>query len=90
MGLFDVARGAARAFSKNLTPLQRLQQQQQRQQQQKQQSASEQVEGEEGELSRSTESLERVRKRDVVSNMVTGGLASGIGWVLGAQPVNNR
>ncbi|KAL4933674.1 secretory pathway Sec39 family protein [Aspergillus undulatus] len=30
----------------------------------------------------------RVRKRDMVSNMVTGGLASGIGWVLGAQPVN--
>ena len=25
----------------------------------------------------------RVRKRDMVSNMVTGGLASGIGWVLG-------
>lgn len=30
----------------------------------------------------------RLRKRDMVSNMVTGGLASGIGWVLGAQPVN--
>ncbi|KAI9794546.1 MAG: hypothetical protein M1816_004433 [Peltula sp. TS41687] len=29
----------------------------------------------------------RVRKRDMVSNMVTGGLASGIGWVLGASPV---
>lgn len=89
MGLFDVARGAARAFSKNLTPLQQLQQQQRQHQHQHQQVATE--EGvEEGELSRSTESLERVRKRDVVSNMVTGGLASGIGWVLGAQPVNNR
>ncbi|KAJ6144790.1 hypothetical protein N7470_008685 [Penicillium chermesinum] len=31
---------------------------------------------------------DRVRKRDMVSNMVTGGLASGIGWVLGAEPVN--
>lgn len=91
MGLFDVARGAARAFSRNLTPLQQ-QQQRHQQQQQKQQVATQEVEGEgeEGELSRSTESLERVRKRDVVSNMVTGGLASGIGWVLGAQPVNNR
>jgi hypothetical protein len=87
MGLFDVARGAARAFSKNLTPLQQLQQQQ-RQHHPQQVPAEEGEEG--GELSRSTESLERVRKRDVVSNMVTGGLASGIGWVLGAQPVNNR
>lgn len=90
MGLFDVARGAARAFSKNLTPLQQLQQQQRRHQEQQQPGPTEEGEGAEGELSRSTESLERVRKRDVVSNMVTGGLASGIGWVLGAQPVNNR
>jgi hypothetical protein len=87
MGLFDVARGAARAFSKNLTP---LQQQRQRQHQHQQQVATEEGEEEEEDLNRSTESLERVRKRDVVSNMVTGGLASGIGWVLGAQPVNNR
>lgn len=89
MGLFDVARGAARAFSKNLTPLQQLQQHRQ-EQQHPQVATEEKAEGEGGELSRSTESLERVRKRDVVSNMVTGGLASGIGWVLGAQPVNNR
>ncbi|KAA8906294.1 Sec39 domain-containing protein [Sphaerosporella brunnea] len=34
---------------------------------------------------------ERVRKRDVVSGMVTRGLAGGIGWVLGAQPnINHR
>uniref|UniRef100_A0A093VE21 Protein transport protein sec39 n=1 Tax=Talaromyces marneffei PM1 TaxID=1077442 RepID=A0A093VE21_TALMA len=93
MGLFDVARGAARAFSKNLTPLQQQQQRQQRHHHQQQQllPPTDEGEGEGGEgLSRSTESLERVRKRDVVSNMVTGGLASGIGWVLGAQPVNNR
>ncbi|EED20030.1 protein transport protein Sec39, putative [Talaromyces stipitatus ATCC 10500] len=78
LGLFDVARGAARAFSKNLTPLQQHQQQ------------TKEVKEEGEEMSKSTESLERerVRKRDVVSNMVTGGLASGIGWVLGAQPVN--
>lgn len=36
------------------------------------------------------EEQERVRKRDVVSNMVTGGLVSGIGWVLGAQPVEKQ
>lgn len=28
----------------------------------------------------------RTRKRDMVSGMVTHGLASGLGWVLGAQP----
>jgi hypothetical protein len=29
---------------------------------------------------------QRTRKRDMVSGMVTSGLASGLGWVLGAQP----
>jgi hypothetical protein len=31
---------------------------------------------------------QRVRKRDMLSSAVTGGLASGIGWVLGAKPVD--
>ncbi|CAG8415405.1 unnamed protein product [Penicillium salamii] len=35
----------------------------------------------------SPDSEGRVRKRDMVSNMVTGGLVSGIGWVIGA-PAN--
>ncbi|KAL9111933.1 MAG: hypothetical protein Q9227_003783 [Pyrenula ochraceoflavens] len=30
---------------------------------------------------------QRVRKRDMVSGLVTGGLVKGVGWVLGAQPV---
>jgi protein transport protein SEC39 len=30
---------------------------------------------------------QRVRKRDMVANAVSGGLASGIGWMLGATPV---
>jgi hypothetical protein len=34
----------------------------------------------------SPDSEGRVRKRDMVSNMVTGGLVSGIGWVIGANP----
>ncbi|KAJ6258381.1 hypothetical protein Dda_6421 [Drechslerella dactyloides] len=34
------------------------------------------------------ENGERVRKRDVISGMVTSGLASGLGWVLGAKPAN--
>lgn len=31
----------------------------------------------------------RVRKRDQLKNVAVGGLASGIGWVLGAPPVRN-
>lgn len=33
---------------------------------------------------------QRVRKRDVVASAVTGSLASGLGWVLGATPVDER
>ncbi|KAI9889271.1 MAG: hypothetical protein M1814_005646 [Vezdaea aestivalis] len=74
MGLFDVARGAAKALGKSTGALRAP------------------VVGKGGgEAGREDverrEEAERVRKRDVVSNMVTGGLASGIGWVLGAQPV---
>lgn len=72
MGLFEVARGAASALQKNAF-----------------------ASGGPGRRERvvapgqdedGDEHDDRVRKRDVVSNMVTGGLASGIGWVLGAQP----
>ena len=31
---------------------------------------------------------ERVRKRDMVTNALTGSLVSGVGWVLGANPVD--
>ncbi|KAJ5678978.1 hypothetical protein N7462_007222 [Penicillium macrosclerotiorum] len=77
MGLFEVARGAALALHKNAFPLR---------------GAAEEAgagagRGEEpGSPEQGGEG--RVRKRDVVSNMVTGGLASGIGWMLGAEPVN--
>ena len=81
MGLFDVARGAAAALSKSAFPLR-----DQRQLGSARRGVTEtganplrpsspSSEGQDGE--------ERVRKRDMVSNMVTGGLASGIGWVLG-------
>jgi hypothetical protein len=74
MGLFEVARGAAMALHKNAFPLR----------------AAAAGHGESGDEERplSPEGEGRVRKRDMVSNMVTGGLASGIGWVLGAEPVN--
>jgi protein transport protein SEC39 len=96
MGLFDVARGAARAIGKSAFPLrgpaggaQAV-------------GIAEKSPASRVEPSRSSEEYprsaagsgdeaqqqNRVRKRDMVSNMVTGGLVSGLGWVLGAQPVD--
>lgn len=88
MGLFDVARGAARAIGKSAFPLR----------------GAEGVKvGKRpesfGDTARSSDEYGRsgdegqtgrVRKRDMVSNMVTGGLVSGLGWVLGAQPVGKE
>lgn len=84
MGLFDVARGAAAAFSKSAFPLRAG-------------AGSGAAGGQESrrssvEASRSMSitgseagSIDdgRVRKRDMVANAVTGGLASGLGWMLG-------
>jgi protein transport protein SEC39 len=90
MGLFDVARGAARAIGKNAFPLRGAAGTQgvkvgdtnapPRSSEESVRSAA--GSGDEGQ--------HRVRKRDMVSNMVTGGLVSGLGWVLGAQPVNKE
>ncbi|KAJ5106655.1 hypothetical protein N7456_003330 [Penicillium angulare] len=82
MGLFEVARGAAMALHKNASSLRG--------------SAAGSGVGsaraaggeDDGEHVYMDDGEGRVRKRDMVSNMVTGGLASGIGWVLGADPVN--
>lgn len=86
MGLFDVARGAAAALSKSAFPLRNTT------------GSGQALAGVAGHH-RATSGLStggsdmssppgsdgegRVRKRDMVSNMVAGGLASGIGWVLG-------
>jgi hypothetical protein len=78
MGLFDVARGAARAIGKSAFPLHGGQQPLHIQDH----NITPKSEAESGTDDR------RVRKRDVVSNMVTGGLKSGLGWVLGAHPVD--
>jgi protein transport protein SEC39 len=92
MGLFDVARGAARAIGKSAFPMRSLSAQ-----------GMQVIESPAsfGDASRSSDEYgrgttgsgdegqqNRVRKRDMVSNMVTGSLVSGLGWVLGAQPVN--
>ena len=89
MGLFDVARGAAAALSKNAFPLRAAQ---------KGETGSVKSihsrplstvsvgSSDEGSVNGGG-GQERVRKRDMVSNMVTGGLASGIGWVIGESEV---
>ncbi|KAL8737110.1 MAG: hypothetical protein Q9181_002004 [Wetmoreana brouardii] len=82
MGLFDVARGAAKAFSKNAFPLKAGAA--------TTTSSTGEGKAKERPLSMASDSGsekgERVRKRDLVANAVTGGLASGIGWVIGAPP----
>ncbi|CAO2653370.1 Nn.00g027810.m01.CDS01 [Neocucurbitaria sp. VM-36] len=91
MGLFDVARGAAAAFSKTAFPLRVGAQ------------AASQAEPRDSAGSSSRVSMdfsdsgsheERVRKRDMVASAATGAiatgsgaLASGLGWMLGAKPV---
>lgn len=93
MGLFEVAKGAAAALSKNAFPLRGSR-------------GSEAPTnlrefhdgplsganggGSEGSTSGGLESEGRMRKRDMVSNMVTGGLASGIGWVIGELLFRNQ
>lgn len=88
MGLFEVARGAAMALQKNAFPLRGAAAAAVGPREAGARAGTETGIGP-GERALSPESGEgRLRKRDMVSNMVTGGLASGIGWVLGAEPVN--
>ncbi|RHZ65884.1 hypothetical protein CDV55_104419 [Aspergillus turcosus] len=84
MGLFEVARGAALALKKNAFPLRSAASAAATPDEMTPSSRARDLHEESSPQSHEG----RVRKRDVVSNMVTGGLASGIGWVLGAQPVN--
>ena len=75
LSMFDLTRNAARAFSKNAFPLQGARR-----------SSDDGMGNGSGDLA--AEEQQRVRKRDMVANAVSGGLASGLGWVLGAKPVN--
>ena len=88
MGLFDVARGAAAAISKSAFPLRATN---------KggpgipspieafhgKTASTGSAGGSDQESPVGTDGEHRIRKRDMVSNMVTGSLASGIGWVIG-------
>ncbi|KZF22162.1 secretory pathway Sec39 [Xylona heveae TC161] len=98
MGLFDVAKGAAAALSRSAFPLRGAgagamaaasTATPRESSHSRDLSASMISNADSDSVSLAgSEREKRIRKRDVVSNMVTGGLASGIGWVLGATPVN--
>ena len=81
MGLFDVARGAASALRRNAFPLNAGPGRDMR----IRDDGSMQSGTGSRPLSPVDDGTGRVRKRDMVSNMVTSGLVSGMGWVLGAQ-----
>ncbi|KAF2125655.1 secretory pathway Sec39 [Dothidotthia symphoricarpi CBS 119687] len=81
MGLFDVTRAATAALSKSVFPLR---------------SNTQMSKEGTGGSSRASMDLsdagsheDRVRRRDLVANAATGALASGLGWMLGAKPVND-
>ena len=94
MGLFDVARGAAAAFSRSAFPL-RAHAHAAKSPTSSTHAMDLSAAGSEAESLKSEGSEDgsksgRRRKRDMVADAVTGGLASGIGWVLGATPVNQQ
>ena len=79
VGLFDLAQGAAAAFSRNAFPLRATT---------GARAAPPAAEGDALESEMSDDHA-RVRKRDMVANAATGALASGLGWVLGAPPAQH-
>lgn len=84
LSMFDLTRNAAQAFSKNAFPL-RASGEHERSMHESTGSL-----GSERPMSPDEDGQSRVRKRDMVANAVSGGLASGLGWVLGATPVGQQ
>lgn len=84
MGLFDVARGAAAAFSKSAFPL-RSNTQTSRPESRNTNASRVSMDLSDSDSMHAQE--ERVRKRDLLANTATGALQSGLGWVLGMYPV---
>jgi protein transport protein SEC39 len=80
MGLFDVARDAAQAFSRSAFPLRGAASAMAANRTSLEGARPASMVGSDG---GSEEGQGRVRRRDIVANTVTSGLASGLGWVLG-------
>lgn len=83
MGLFDVARGAAAAFSRTAFPLRDAANASQARNLGPSAGHVRDVSSGGSDTASIASERDRVRKRDYVANAVTGGLASGLGWVLG-------
>lgn len=97
MGLFDVARGAASAFSKSAFPLRGSAQAASKPNPKQSTEGSSRASIDLSDSGSMMGYDDRVRKRDMVANAATGALAtgsgalaSGLGWVLGAKPVTER
>lgn len=95
VGLFDVARGAASALRKTAFPLRNvsggLRNVNITDQSPSNASDSRLSTDEDRPASPASMSgSQRLRKRDMLSNAVTGTVVSGLGWVLGAQPVSRE
>lgn len=97
MGLFDVARGAAAAFSKTAFPLRGSAQATSKAEPRESFGGSSRVSLDLSDSGSMTGHDERMRKRDMVASAATGALASGsgalasgLGWMLGAKPVTER
>lgn len=88
MGLFDVAKSAAAAIQKSAFPLRSGTQRQMSSASAGHESSSSMDDTRPG--SALSIGAERVRKRDMVSNAVTGGLLKGMSWALGAEPVAQK
>ncbi|UJO11363.1 uncharacterized protein CLAFUR5_00331 [Fulvia fulva] len=87
VSMFDLTRNVAQAFSKGAFPLRNAARSSGEQERSMHEST--------GSLSSDrpispSDEQSRVRKRDMVANAVSGGLASGLGWVLGAAPANQQ
>lgn len=92
VSMFDLTRSAAQAFSRNAFPLRGASTAQSSESQERSFSSGygEGLDESVGSL-HSEEGLsgaERTRKRDMVANAASGALASGLGWMLGATPVD--
>lgn len=87
LSMFDLTRNAAKAFSKNAFPLRDATALRSSGEHERVMSGSTGSLGSGDRPSSPADGQQRQRKRDMVANAVSGGLASGLGWVLGATPV---
>ena len=87
MGLFDLARGAAGAFSRRAFPTQHPTG---RAAAPSAPARSPSIGSNDMTSSGELEQSGRVRKRDMIADAATGALASGLGWVLGRSAIDNK